>query len=285
MNRVVIAASVCALCLSSASWAAPVNFTTFESAGANPAAITATRDAFRVAVGGGAVAGANGSFGGVRREINWDGVPDTRSDPIPLPANFFNANSPRGVVFSTPGTGFLVSANAGLPTPTLFGFSNDFQTFSPQRLFTAINSNVTDVSFFVPGTAIAATTTAFGVIFVDVEVAGLTKVEFFDQSDTLIYSRDAMVGGNQGLSFLGAAVDGSGAISRVRLTSGLNTIVSNGVLGNPIDDVVVMDDFLYAEPAQAVPEPSSIALLGLGLAVGVAWLRRRGDGRLPTATA
>ena len=111
MNRIVIAAGVCAICLSSAAWAAPVNFTTFESAGANPAAITATRDAFRVAVGGGAVAGANGSFGGVRREINWDGVPNTRSDPNPLPANFFNANSPRGVVFSTPGTGFLVSAN------------------------------------------------------------------------------------------------------------------------------------------------------------------------------
>ena len=45
---------------------------------------------------------ANGDFGGVRREINWDGVPDARADPNALPANFFNVNSPRGVVFSTP---------------------------------------------------------------------------------------------------------------------------------------------------------------------------------------
>src|SRR4249920_3169486 len=75
-------------------------FVTFESAGANAAAITPTRDAFRAAVGGGTVAGANGSFGGLRREINWDGVPNAKADPHPLNADFFNTNSPRGVVFS-----------------------------------------------------------------------------------------------------------------------------------------------------------------------------------------
>src|SRR3954447_19059738 len=142
-------------------------FITFEAAGVDPASITPTRDAFRAAVGGGMVAGANGDFGGLRREINWDGVPDLFSDPNLLPANFFNVNSPRGAVFSTPGTGFLVSANAGLATPPLFGFPNDFQTFSPQKLFTAVNSNTTDINFFVPGTSIAATTSAFGVIFND----------------------------------------------------------------------------------------------------------------------
>ena len=251
------------LILTAASQAA---FITFESTGANPAGITPTRDAFRVAIGGGSVAGANGSFGGLRREINWDGVPDTLSDPNALPGNFFNVNSPRGVVFSTPGTGFLVSANAGLSTPTLFGFPNDFQTFSAQRLFTAVNSNITDVNFFVPGTTTAATTSAFGLIFVDVEVAGLTKVEFFDANNALLYTRDALVAGNQGLSFLGAVANSGERIGRVRITSGLNRIVSNGVLGNPNDDVVVMDDFLYAEPAPAiVPEPSSIVLICFGI--------------------
>src|SRR5262245_10357139 len=78
-------------------------FTTFEAAGANAAAITPTRDAFRVAVGGGTVAGANGSFGGVRREVNWDGVPNNLADPNLLPADFFNVNSPRGLVYTTPG--------------------------------------------------------------------------------------------------------------------------------------------------------------------------------------
>ena len=40
-----------------------------------------------------------GSFGSGRREINWDGVPDALAAPNNLPANFFNVNSPRGVVF------------------------------------------------------------------------------------------------------------------------------------------------------------------------------------------
>ena len=257
----------------STAWA---TFVTFESAAANAAGITPTRDAFRSAVGGGTVAGANGLFGGARREINWDGVPDAQAASNALSANFFNSTSPRGVEFSTPGTGFRVSANSGLAVPTLFGFSNDFQAFSAQRLFTAIGSNITDVRFFVPGTSTAATTSAFGAIFVDVEVAGDTKIEFFDAGNLLIFSRDALAAGNQSLSFLGAVANGGERISRVRLTSGRNSIIANGQLANPNDDVVVMDDFLYAEPLRnTVPEPSGLALVALGLAGCMMAMRRR----------
>lgn len=259
------------LMLANQAIAAPT-FTVFESVGNTPGAITATRDAFRTAVGGGSVAGANGSFGGLRREINWDAVPAGRSDPSLLPADFFNVNSPRGAVFSTPGSGFMVSANAGGSAPTLFGFADEFQTFSPQKLFTAVGSNITDVSFFLPGTSTRATTSAFAAIFTDVEEAGSTFMEFFDLADQLIFAHDVLAGDNRGLSFLGAI---GAPIARVRIHSGLNTILADGVLGNGSADLVAMDDFLYAEPIKAVPEPASLALSGLGLLGLLALSRRR----------
>jgi hypothetical protein len=92
--------------------------------------------------------------------------------------------------------------------------------------------------FFERGTSNSAMTGAVGLIVVDVEVAGATRISFYDVADSLIFPGDALISGNQGLSFLGATVTG-GAISRVRITSGPNAMVSKGVLGNPNDDGVV----------------------------------------------
>ena len=230
---------------------------TIGAAGPDAASITAARDAFRSEIGGGTVAGANGSFGGVRREINWDGVPAQFSAPNNLPPNFFNVNSPRGVIYSTPGTGFQVSgattdSGAGQPAPANFGninatYSTTFETFSPQRLFTALNSNITDVTFFLPGTNTPANVRAFGAIFTDVDNAGGTTIQFFDAGNNLLDSFNVLAA-NNGLSFLGVSYSGP-VVARVRITSG------NAALGSadapPGTDVVAMDDFIYAEPAVA----------------------------------
>ncbi len=161
---------------------------------ATAAGITVFRDQFRTDLGGGTVAGANGSFGGVRREINWDGTPAAFSAPNLLPSNFFNSNSPRGVEFSTPGTSFMVSgattdAGAGQPAAANFGnldpsYTATFSQFTAQRLFTMRGSTTMDVRFFLPGTQTPATVNGFGVIFTDVDQAGTTALQFFDASNT-----------------------------------------------------------------------------------------------------
>ncbi len=111
-----------------------------QGSGEAPADIQAAVDAFRIDLGN-LNPNVAGSFANGRREINWDGVPDGFAAPNNLPANFFNSNSPRGVVFFTPGSGFQVSADSENPTNTPIEFENlrpgaskKFRTFRPQRL-------------------------------------------------------------------------------------------------------------------------------------------------------
>ena len=245
------------------------------------AGLLAARDNFRLDLGGGTVAGANGSFGGVRREINWDGVPATSAAPNLLPANFFNTTSPRGAVFSTAGTGFEVSgattdAGAGQPAAQNFGninatYTATFGQFSPQRLFTAIGSNVTDVTFFIPGTATTATVTGFGSIFTDVDTVGTTKIQYFDQNNVSLGTFTAQaLAGSASLSFLGVSFTGGTRVGRVQITSG-NAALGAAVNDGGATDLVVMDDFIYSEP---VPEPSTLGLCAAGLA-GLLSARKR----------
>jgi hypothetical protein len=262
-------------------------FLTFEDAGANPAAIQATVDAFRAPLGP-LNPNTGGSFASGRREINWDGVPDGSADPNPFPGDFFASVSlpgrARGAAFTTPGTGFLVSADSSNPTATstLFGFPADLGTFSAERLFTPIGSTITDITFFEAGSLTPATVTGFGAIFVDVEVADSTRLEAFDLDGNTLFARSVPTAGNGGFSFLGLLADGGERIARIRLDSGDNALLGNGSLGHPSDDLVVMDDFIYAEPqavrtgGTVVPETSTVTAVVAGLAGAIGWqLRHR----------
>ncbi len=244
---------------------------TFSDAGADVASIQDTVDAFRAQLGDPNNGNTPGSQPGGRREINWDGGGDAAPATVfPTPMTTFSG---RGNVNTTAGTGFEIS---GQPTPR-FGDINPtypdiFATFSSPRLFAPLGSNVMDVLFTVPGTTDEpALSTGFGAVFTDVDIAGITTLEFFDPSgqplETLIVQTF-----NQGLSFSGAFF-GAPVLSRVRITLG------NAALG-PDDggatDVVALDDFVYGEPqaAAVVPEPASLALLGAGLA-GLLLVSRR----------
>ena len=266
---------------------------TVRSGSANDiAGITPIRDQFRADLGGGTTAGANGLFDdGVfqRREINWDGVPANFSAPGLFPATFFNTTSPRGVLFTTPGNGFMVSgattdAGAGQPAAANFGnidpsYSATFSPFSAQRLFTIINSNQMDVVFFIPGTNIRAGVRGFGAIFSDVEQAGTTAIQFFDPNGNSLgaFAAPPQSGAN-GFSFLGMFVnDGSSIIGSVRITNG-NFALGAGVTDSPgspnFRDLVVMDDFIYGNPV-AVPEPATLCLIGAGLLGGGIVIQRK----------
>ncbi|MBI3654448.1 MAG: HYR domain-containing protein [Acidobacteria bacterium] len=238
-----------------------------EATGGNAAAIQTTVDSFRADLGT-LRPNTKTSFPDGRREINWDGVPDNFAAPGNLPADFFNNNSPRGAVFSTSGTGFQVSMDDDNPAdadPDQVRFDNlnatyssQFAAFSAQRLFSALNSNITEVTFFIPGTNIPATVTGFGAVFTDVDSGGSTSLQFFDANGNLMLIRSVLATpGSQSLSFLGVSFTDGQRIARVRITSGNATLGGNDNPGTGVD-IVAMDDFIYAEPQPAVCPPSTI---------------------------
>ena len=150
-------------------------------------------------------------------------------------------------------------------------YTGTFETFSAQRLFTAIASNVMDVSFFVPGSTIPALSRGFGSVFSDVDDSNTTSLQFFDGANASLGIFFAPPGK---FSFLDVSFTSS-ILSRVRIASG-NTALAGGATDQDgsTRDLVVMDDFIYAEPTTVVPEPATLGLLASGMIV-LALLRRR----------
>lgn len=221
---------------------------TFSAGGKDAAAIQSTVDQFRAALG--ANNGAGGPAASGRREINWDGVPAQFLDP--LPPDFFNKNSTRGLVMSTSGSRLKVSGDQGTAS---FRFTdvtdqqwgpNELVPFSAQKLFSPIGSNTTDVTFFVPGTAQPANVTAFGAVFADVDISNTSWMELYSPLGNRIAKIQVPVAGvsTQGLSFVGAVTDEP--VARVRLVSG-NVAIDSGCLTSAAD-AAALDDFIYSEP-------------------------------------
>jgi hypothetical protein len=235
-------------------WEPPV---VYQASGPNNASITGALDEFRNALGGANNGNTAGPLADGRREINWDGG-GAATTPAVTPFTGFLNN--RGALFTTPGSGFVQAPPSGLATT--FGnlsYEAIFRAFSQQRLFSAIGDSRTDVSFFIPGSngASGATTRAFGVIFTDVDQPdgsdrgyqrenrpSSTLIEYFGVSGERLFSGVvASAPGNGNFSFFGAIFPDA-RIGRVVITAGDYA----GPDDSPTRDVVMMDDFIYAEP-------------------------------------
>jgi hypothetical protein len=231
--------------------------TVFQAAGPNATSIQSSVDQFRAALGAnnGVTAPPQPLTAG-RREINWDGgnPANTATTLSPTPLDAFLVG--RGARFTTPGAGFVQAPATGLAD--LFGnpsYANIFKPFSPLRLFSPLDSNVTDTLFFVPGGGeVKATTRGFGVVYGrrpsgrEATPAPMgkrhasTRIEFFSADGEDYSALRARITRNGNLTFFGIVFDDP-RIARVR---------SQPVRPGPDDsrkrDVVMMDDFIYGEP-------------------------------------
>ncbi|MBL8301005.1 MAG: hypothetical protein JNN30_21900 [Rhodanobacteraceae bacterium] len=232
------------------------------ASGANPAAIQTAVDNFRAQLG--ANNGVGGTFANGRREINWDGVPDSSAAPNFLAPDFFNVTSPRGVVlnaleFETGSAlnDFMVSADSSNPTSTPVEFGDidpaypaSFQPFSSPRLFHVRNAAAMEVLFFVPGTTVPAVVQGFGVVFTDVDSNGGSAgslMRCYSLDGRQLAAASAPVFDN-GLSFLAMfATTDNDRIARCNIEIG-NRRLLNGVVDGGGNDVVALDDFIYGEP-------------------------------------
>ena len=241
-----------------------------SATGVIPADLQATVDAFRTAIGNPNNGNNPGPLASGRREINWDGGGATTPTVTGTPLTAFT--NTRGATMTTPGTGFIQGSPAALATQFVNpSYGTTFAAFSPERLFTPIGSNITDITFSIPGSngASPAFVSAFGAIFSDVDT-NATTMQFFSPIGTLLGTFGApSLPGDARFSFVGVRFDASEQIGRVRITTG-NTQLGAMVDG-PFVDVVAMDDFIYSEP---IPEPGTLGLVGLGLA-GIAKAGRR----------
>lgn len=210
--------------------------------------ISSTLESFRLQLGN--LNTAPGASGG-RREVNWDGVPDSISG-IKLPNDFFNptaAGAPtgrqRGLVYAglndamVSKTGFAeVNANA----------ASDFAAFSGSKTFAVVNANEWPVEFKVAGQTTAAGVKGFGLIAADVDKANSTYAEFFNGSTSLVKYYFPVRTSGSAFSFLGVSF-AKATITKVtighegRLSDGEKDVSNGGS-----KDLVVFDDFVYSEP-------------------------------------
>jgi hypothetical protein len=227
----------------------------FQGAGPTASSVQGLLDQFRLALGANNASNP-GPLPAGRREINWDGGGSATS-PVPTPfTGFLNS---RGALFLTTGSGFVQAPVSGMAaTFDNATYATVFQPFSPQRLFSPVGSNITEVQFFIPGGGASAATNGFGAVFNDVDQpdgsgpggkrgnrGASTLIQYFGTNNELLFSSWVPASpGNGGFSFM-AIMFPDARITSVRIMTGDHAA---GPDDTPDVDIVMMDDFVYGEP-------------------------------------
>ncbi|MEP7338307.1 MAG: hypothetical protein ABI977_11285 [Acidobacteriota bacterium] len=247
----------------------------FAFSGVGTTEATTALATFRITIGGADNSTVAGPQTSGRREINWDGVRLDGTDfnnvttPIVpnkitgIPVNRFQARGARfDTVLAVSNDGF-VSANAAA--------ADQFPAFSAANTFASFNSNKYAVDFVLAGTSVPAATRGFGAIFLDVEQANTSSIEYFN--GTVSLGKFFVPAGQSGQAeFLGVFFNAP-VVTRVVITTGTAQIfnfsngqVTAGASESATTDLVALDDFVYGEPLVNSTSVSSASFTGAALA-------------------
>jgi hypothetical protein len=240
---------------------------TSTTAGSANAALTA----FEAAVGGmknTAPAPQNGGF----RTITWDGVKTDGTDAAAGPNSTVVIPPLGGGATHTVGIPLNRFEGSGVYFGAVYGVSSDnfidvnptvtglFPPFSMPSTFAMFNDNGIDFKFVVPSTTnstiVSASSRGFGAIFINVEQANMTSIQYFN-GNNLLDTEFAPVGGKGQPVFVGALFNNP-VVTRVLLTLGTDVIFKfdgTNVTAGATDsgtatgtNLVVTDDWAFAEP-------------------------------------
>lgn len=220
-----------------------------------PVVVTSAGDVTSAVTSFKAALGNNNTTTGVtggRREINWDGVPDSFAlNDIPL--DFFNPTGTgavvqrqRGFVYDKEGS-FRVSS-AGFSELKTAAIA-DVQAFSGAKTFANVSAALWPAAFRVAGQNTLAAVKSVGVVFVGVDLANTSYIELFSGAKSLgkFFAEPYNASGKH--SFVGVSFSNN-IITSFTIMHGNGVIESTDKdISNGGDkDLVALDDIIFSEP-------------------------------------
>jgi hypothetical protein len=225
---------------------------------------------FEAAVGGSKNTAAAPQSSGFRT-ITWDGVKVDGTDAVAganstviitaghtvgIPLNRFQGQGVFfGAIYAVTNDGFVdVNPSVGSPNTVLF------PAFSPPNTFAMFNDNGIDFKFVAPAgpttPPVSAASRGFGAIFLNVQQPG-TTIQYFHGS-TVLDTLNVPTNNSPGATVFAGELFNSAIVTNVLLTLGQGVIfkfdgtaVTSGGANSATNNLVAVDDFVYAEPQPA----------------------------------